>query len=133
MNRDRIVLFDGECNFCDASVQFIIKRDPYRYFSFASLQDDAGKKLRAEYQIPDSIDSLLLIENGRAYTKSGAALRIAKKLDGLWHLAFLFIAVPAFIRDYVYEVIADNRYRWFGKKEQSCMLPAPEERQRFLS
>ena len=133
MKRNRIILFDGECNFCDASVQFIIKRDPYKHFSFASLQDDVGKKLRKEYQIPDNVDSLVLIENGKAYTKSGAALRIAKKLDGLWHLAFLFVVIPPAIRDVVYDYIATNRYKWFGKKELSCMLPTPEERKRFIA
>ncbi|ARF17328.1 thiol-disulfide oxidoreductase DCC family protein [Sporosarcina ureae] len=133
MKRNRIILFDGECNFCDASVQFIIKRDPYKHFSFASLQDDVGRKLRKDYQIPDNVDSLVLIENGKAYTKSGAALRIAKKLDGLWHLAFLFVVIPPAIRDIAYDYISTNRYKWFGKKELSCMLPSPEERQRFIS
>lgn len=128
----RIVLFDGECNFCDASVQFIIKRDPYEYFQFTSLQSETGKHLSNEYKIPKDVDSLVLIEHGKAYTKSGAALRIAKKLDGLWHLAFLFILVPAPIRDAVYDYVARHRYEWFGKKEEACMLPTPSERKRFI-
>ena len=128
----RIILFDGDCNFCDASVQFIIKRDPYEYFQFASLQSDVGQQISNDFGIPKDIDSLVLIEKGRAYTKSGAALRIAKKLDGLWHLAFLLIIIPSTIRDRVYDFVARNRYKWFGKKEESCMLPSPDERKRFL-
>lgn len=128
----RTVLFDGECNFCDASVQFIIKRDPYEYFQFASLQSETGQQLSKDFGIPDEVDSLVLIEKGKAYTKSGAALRIAKKLDGLWHLAFLFIIVPSPIRDAFYDFFARNRYKWFGKKEESCMLPTAADRKRFL-
>lgn len=128
----RIILFDGDCNFCDASVQFIIKRDPYEFFQFASLQSETGIRLSKDFNIPEDVDSLVLIENGKAHTKSAAALRIAKKLDGLWHLAFLFILVPAPIRDVVYDFVARNRYKWFGKKEDACMLPSPEERKRFI-
>ena len=128
----RTVLFDGECNFCDASVQFIIKRDPYEHFQFTSLQSETGQQLSKDFGIPEDVDSLVLIEKGKAYTKSGAALRIAKKLDGLWHLAFLFILVPSPIRDRVYDFVARNRYKWFGKKEEACMLPTPAERKRFI-
>lgn len=128
----RTVLFDGECNFCDASVQFIIKRDPYEHFQFTSLQSETGQQLSKDFGIPEDVDSLVLIEKGKAYTKSGAALRIAKKLDGLWHLAFLFILVPSPIRDRVYDFVARNRYNWFGKKEEACMLPTPAERKRFI-
>ncbi|REB07959.1 thiol-disulfide oxidoreductase DCC family protein [Sporosarcina sp. BI001-red] len=128
----RTVLFDGECNFCDASVQFIIKRDPYEYFQFASLQSETGQQLSKDFGVPEYVDSLVLIEKGKAYTKSGAALRIAKKLDGLWHLTFLFIIVPSPIRNSVYDFFARNRYKWFGKKEEACMLPTTSERKRFL-
>jgi len=128
----RVILFDGECNFCDASVQFIIKRDPYEYFQFAALKSETGVQLAKEYHIPDDVDSMVLIENGKTYMKSSAALRIAKKLDGLWHLAFLFILVPAPVRDAVYDFVARNRYKWFGKKEEACMLPSPAERKRFI-
>lgn len=128
----RIILFDGECNFCDASVQFIIKRDPYEYFQFAALESETGRQLAEDHHIPDDVDSMVLIENGKTYMKSGAALRIAKKLDGLWHLAFLFILIPAPIRDSVYDFVARNRYKWFGKKEEACMLPSPSERKRFI-
>ncbi|MBD7983959.1 thiol-disulfide oxidoreductase DCC family protein [Sporosarcina sp. Sa2YVA2] len=128
----RIVLFDGECNFCNSSVQFIIKRDPAAHFMFTSLQSEAGQKYAKQYHIPDDVDSIVLIEKGKAYTKSSAALHIAKKLDGLWHLLFLFILVPKPIRDGAYDYFARNRYRWFGKTEGACMLPTPEERKRFL-
>ncbi|BAQ09224.1 hypothetical protein OXB_0752 [Bacillus sp. OxB-1] len=127
----RIILFDGDCNFCDASVQFILKRDPAEHFLFASLQSDTGQKYREQYQIPDDVDSIVLIEKEKAYTKSAAALHIAKKLDGMWHILFLLILVPRPIRDAVYDYVAKNRYRWFGKKE-ACMLPTPEERKRFI-
>lgn len=128
----RIVLFDGECNFCNSSVQFIIKRDPAAHFFFTSLQSEAGKKYAKQYHIPDDVDSIVLIEKGKAYTKSSAALHIAKKLDGLWHLLFLFILIPRKIRDGAYDYFARNRYRWFGKTEGACMLPTPEERKRFI-
>lgn len=128
----RIILFDGVCNFCDASVQFIIKRDPANHFLFTSLQSEKGLELTKKYAIPEDVDSLVLIENGKAFTKSSAALRIAKKLDGLWHLFFLFILVPRKIRDGVYNYVARNRYKWFGKKEDACMLPSPEQRKRFI-
>ena len=128
----RIVLFDGVCNFCDSSVQFIIKRDPAGHFLFTSLQSEKGVELVKQYAIPHDVDSLVLIENGKAFTKSAAALHIAKKLDGLWHLLFLFILVPRKIRDGVYDYVAKNRYKWFGKKEDACMLPPPDIRKRFI-
>lgn len=128
-----IVLFDGECHFCDASVQFIIKRDRAAFFQFASLQSAIGQQLRQQHHISDDIDSIVLIEHQKAYTQSTAALHIAKKLDGLWKLAFLIICIPRPIRDKIYTIIAKNRYRWFGKKEQSCTLPPPSIRKRFLS
>lgn len=128
----RIILFDGVCNFCDASVQFIIKRDPAAHFLFTSLQSEKGLELTKKYAIPEDVDSLVLIENGKAFTKSSAALRIAKKMDGLWHLFFVFILVPRKIRDIFYDYFATNRYKWFGKKEDACMLPSVEQRKRFI-
>ncbi len=128
----RIVLFDGDCNFCDTNVQFIIKRDPVGHFYFTSLQSEKGQALIKKYAIPKEVDSLILIENGKAYAKSTAALRIAKKLDGLWHLLFILTLIPRRLRDRVYDYVAQNRYKWFGKKEDSCALPSPEIRKRFL-
>ncbi|WP_213421636.1 thiol-disulfide oxidoreductase DCC family protein [Bhargavaea massiliensis] len=135
MKKERIVLFDGTCNFCDKSVQFIIKRDPAGHFKYASLQSDIGQELREKYNIPKDVDSMVLIERDKAYTKSTAALHIAKKLDGLWHLAFLFIVVPKPLRDRAYDYIAENRYKWFGKKteEEACRLPPRNIRERFLA
>ncbi|SET00118.1 Predicted thiol-disulfide oxidoreductase YuxK, DCC family [Oceanobacillus limi] len=126
-----IILFDGVCNFCDQSVQFILKRDEKHYFQFASLQSDAGKKLIKDFDVPTDIDSMILIENNKYYSKSSAALRICKNLKGLWRLLYGFLIVPKPIRDFAYGIIAKNRYKWFGKRD-SCMLPPPEVRDRFL-
>jgi predicted DCC family thiol-disulfide oxidoreductase YuxK len=127
-----IVLFDGDCNFCDASVQFIIQRDSKGYFNYTSLQSDVGQKLLKEHNIPEDLDSFMLIEDGQAYTKSAAALQVARHLDGAWKLLYAFIVVPAPLRNLIYDYIAANRYKWFGKKDDHCMLPSPEVRQRFL-
>jgi len=129
---NRIVLFDGDCNFCDASVQFIIKRDPSTHFYFASLQSEIGQELLKKHMVPAEVDSLVLVENDKAYIKSSAALRIAKKLDGLWHLLYIFILVPRKLRDYVYDFFSSNRIKWFGKKDDRCALPSPDVRKRFL-
>jgi predicted DCC family thiol-disulfide oxidoreductase YuxK len=113
-------------------VQFILLRDKKDRFRFASLQSDYGQNLLREHNLPtESFNSLVLVENGKIYQKSTAALRIARKLKGLWPLLFAFIIIPPFIRNFVYDIIAKNRYRWFGKKEE-CMLPRPEWKQKFL-
>lgn len=127
-----VILFDGECNFCDSSVQFIIKRDPAGYFNFTSLQSDVGQSLLMSSHVPSNIDSMILIKDGHVFYKSSAALRICRHLAGAWKLMYVFIIVPAPVRNFVYDIIAKNRYRWFGKKE-SCMLPPSEIRDRFLS
>ncbi|SES24333.1 thiol-disulfide oxidoreductase DCC family protein [Salipaludibacillus aurantiacus] len=127
-----IVLFDGDCNICDTSVQFIIKRDPQQKFAFASLQSDTGKALLKKYQVDRRTDSIVLIEkSGKIFEKSSAALRIARRLKGGWKLTALFLIVPPFIRNFFYDLIAKNRYKWFGKKS-SCRMPTPDERKRFL-
>lgn len=126
-----IVLFDGDCNFCDSSVQFIINHDPAGYFQYASLQSEVGEKLSREHNIPDDVDSLVLIENGEAFVKSEGALRISHHLTGLWKLAYHLRPFPAFLRDGAYDIIANNRYKVFGKLD-SCMLPPPHIRKRFL-
>ncbi|HEY4551784.1 MAG TPA: thiol-disulfide oxidoreductase DCC family protein [Bacillaceae bacterium] len=128
---DRIVFFDGECNFCDKSVQFIIKRDPKGYFKFAPLQSETGQSLLKPCSIPESMDSFILMEDHTCYFKSTAALKICKNLRGLWKLFYILMIIPVPIRDYFYGILAKNRYKWFGKKE-SCMLPTPEQRERFL-
>ncbi|MBM7651197.1 thiol-disulfide oxidoreductase DCC family protein [Neobacillus cucumis] len=128
---ERIILFDGECNFCDFSVQFIIKRDPNGLFKFALLQSDIGKELLHKYNTPSNIDSLVLIEDKNCYFKSTAALRVCKNLKGAWKLPYFLLVIPKPLRDFFYEIIAKNRYKWFGTKE-SCMIPSSEDRNRFL-
>ncbi|AWE08164.1 thiol-disulfide oxidoreductase [Lysinibacillus sp. 2017] len=127
-----VILFDGECNLCDFSVQFILKRDPKGIFQFASLQSDAGIALLEKYNVPKNTESIVLIEDGQFFTESTAALKIARKLTGLWKWLSIAIFVPKPIRDVIYKWIAKNRYKWFGKKEQ-CMLPTAEQKNRFLS
>ena len=126
-----IILFDGVCNFCDSSVQFIMKRDKAAYYQFASIQSEAGQALFAKYKIPTEVDSVILIEDGRVYTDSTAALKICRHLDGAWQLFYVLLAVPPFIRNLFYRLFAKNRYRLFGQKE-ACMLPTAEQRNRFL-
>ena len=128
-----IILFDGICNLCNNAVQFVLKHDKKKLFRFASLQSDFGKSILIKYGLPtDNFNSFVLILNGKAYTKSTAALSVAKMLSGPIKLLYGFIVIPAFIRNGVYNVIANNRYKWFGKKE-SCMLPSPDVAARFLN
>jgi predicted DCC family thiol-disulfide oxidoreductase YuxK len=128
-----IVLFDGVCNFCNGAVNFIIERDPEAYFKFAPLQSEIGEKLAAEYSIDKSqIDSVILIEDGVAYTYSSAALRVARRLSGTWSWLYGFRIVPKFLRDFAYKLFAKYRYKMFGKQE-ACMLPTPDIRARFLA
>ena len=127
-----MILFDGVCNLCNGAVQFVIKRDKKKYFSFASLQSGEGQKLSVQYGLPvNDFNSFILVENGKAYTRSTGALRVIKKLKGLWPLLYGFMIVPGFIRNAVYDWIARNRYKWFGKKDE-CMIPTPELKARFL-
>jgi len=126
-----ILLFDGICNLCNSSVNFIIKRDKKNAFVYASLQSEVGSKLVKEHSLSASLDSFVLIENGTAYLRSSAALRVLKKLGGIWSLGYAFIIVPPFLRDGVYNYVSRNRYRFFGKKE-SCMVPTPEFKSKFL-
>ncbi len=127
-----IVLFDGVCNFCNAGINFVMDRDPEKRIRFAPLQSEAGQRLLKKFNLsPTALDTLILIEGEKSYTKSAAALRIAKRLQGLWPLLYIFIVVPPFIRDAVYDFIARNRYKWFGKTE-ACRVPTPELKERFL-
>jgi predicted DCC family thiol-disulfide oxidoreductase YuxK len=128
---ERIILFDGVCNLCNSSVQFIINRDPHADFKFASLQSEIGQKLLRERGYKTEMNSFVLIEDHKVYQKSTAALRVCMKLSGLWRFLTVFRVIPPVIRDFLYDLIAKNRYQWFGKKD-SCMLPTPEIKQRFL-
>ena len=128
-----VVLFDGVCNLCSSSVIFIIKRDRGSKIKFASLQSEFGQEQMKRFKLPASLlNSVLLIKNGKLYQRSNAALEIVSVLDGLWPLFFIFKIVPRFFRDLIYDWIAKNRYRWFGKKEE-CMIPTPEMRERFMN
>ncbi|MCC7344911.1 MAG: thiol-disulfide oxidoreductase DCC family protein [Deltaproteobacteria bacterium] len=125
------VLFDGVCNLCNASVAFILRRDRKAYFRFASLQSEAAKGLLQGHSLEAGLDSIVLLEDGKCFTKSTAALRIARHLGGLWPLLYAFLILPRWIRDPIYDWVARNRYRWFGHRE-SCMLPSAQWKDRFL-
>jgi predicted DCC family thiol-disulfide oxidoreductase YuxK len=128
-----IILFDGVCNLCNGAILFVIKRDKRNHFTFASLQSPAGQKILEEHHLPPANNkSFVLVENGRAYTGSVGALQVARKLDGLWPLLYIFIIVPKFIREKIYYWISKNRYKWFGKKDE-CMVPTPALKARFLN
>lgn len=130
-----VVLFDGVCNLCNGSVHFIIDRDPGGRFRFAAQQSPEGAQLLRELGVPPAPgepQTILLVEGGRVYDRSAAALRIARGLRFPWWLLYGLIAVPRPLRDLVYGFIARNRYRWFGRTEQ-CRLPTPALRARFLS
>ena len=131
--KSAVVLFDGVCNFCNSSINFIIEHDKKNYFKFAPLQSEIAQKLLKENNLdsPD-IDSVILIEDGTAFTHSTAALKIARGLGGIWSVAYIFIIIPKFIRDFFYKLFAKNRYRLFGKKD-TCMMPTPEIRAKFLT
>ena len=126
----KVVLFDGVCNLCNSSVQWLIRHDKNQIFRFASLQSDyAAEHLKnSEYQF---IDSIILLDNNRIYSKSSAVLRILKRLRLPYNLLWVFIIVPPFVRNFVYDVVARNRYNWFGKRE-TCMMPSDELKARFF-
>ena len=127
-----VILFDGVCNLCNQSVLFVIKRDSDDRFRFSPLQGDyALSHLSASSDLNKRPDSVILIENGKVYSESTAALRIARKLSGLWPLLYGFIIVPKFIRNYVYRWIADRRYRIWGKTD-SCMVPTAKLKDKFI-
>jgi len=127
-----IVLVDGVCHFCQGVTKWIIKRDPKGKYHFASLQSDVAKRLLEQGRLPvDRMDTFVLIEDGKYYTRSTAALKLAKGLKFPYPLLYGFVIIPRPLRDAVYGVIARNRYRWFGKDE-TCMLPSPDIKDRFL-
>lgn len=131
--KNPVIFFDGVCNLCTGSVQFVIKHDPQHYFRFASLQSELGQQFLQQNGLSAStFDSFILWEKGNYYTGSTAALRVAGKLSGPWRILSAFIVLPAFLRDGVYRIIARNRYRWFGRKE-SCWVPTAELNSLFIS
>jgi len=129
---ETILLFDGVCNLCNGAVQFIIKRDQKAKFKFAALQSDAGQALLKEFNLPsDAFDSFVLIHQNKAYQQSDAALKVAKLLGGGWELFYVFIVFPRFLRDGLYRMVANSRYKLFGRTE-SCMIPPSQLKARFL-
>lgn len=138
-----VILFDGVCTLCNGFVNFVIDRDPKGLFQFAALQSDEAQALLrahgepvapAAAEHPDGgglLQSVVLVEEGRVYRKSTAALRIARRLTGAWPLAYAFIAIPKRLRDAVYDGVAARRYAWFGKRDQ-CRIPTPDLQRRFL-
>ncbi|MDO8996647.1 MAG: thiol-disulfide oxidoreductase DCC family protein [Sediminibacterium sp.] len=132
-NTNPVILFDGVCNLCNSSVQFVIKHDPKKKFRFASIQGDYGQQVLKQFHLPpDSLNSFILLKDNQIYTHSTGALKVAKQLSGAWPLLYVFIIIPPFIRNAVYQFIANNRYKWFGKKE-SCAIPSPELKALFYN
>lgn len=129
----KLILFDGVCNLCNGAIQFIIKNDKKDVFRYAALQSDIGKKLVEERNIDtEKVDSILLIEPGVAYyDKSDAALQIGKHLKGYRSISSILYLIPSRLRNFVYDFIARNRYKWYGKREE-CMIPTPELKAKFL-
>ena len=130
----QLILFDGVCNLCNSSIQYVINHDKNERFMFAPLQSNVGELVIKKFSIDTKkIDSILLYSNENGLSiKSSAALKVAKHLGFPRNLMFGFIIIPAFIRNWVYDYIAKNRYRWYGKKEE-CMIPTPELKSRFLN
>lgn len=129
----KIILFDGVCNLCNSAVQFVIKHDSKDIFRFVALQSELGEKILKHIGVnPANIDSIILYEPGKAYYyKSQAAIQISKNLDGFWHFGTIFRIIPTGISNHIYDYIAKNRYKWYGKKE-SCMMPTFELKSKFL-
>jgi predicted DCC family thiol-disulfide oxidoreductase YuxK len=128
-----VLLFDGVCNFCNSTVQFILQREKEPKLRFAPLQSQVAADLLASVKAkPADLNTVILIEEGRCYHRSTAALRVTRYLRFPWPLLYVFILVPRFLRDMAYDFVARNRYRWFGKSE-TCQIPTPALRARFLA
>ncbi|MFK7809688.1 MAG: thiol-disulfide oxidoreductase DCC family protein [Saprospiraceae bacterium] len=131
-SKNPILLFDGVCNLCNHSVQFVISNDKEGLFRFAALQSDVGRQLLQKHNLsPDDMDTVVLVMNDKAYTRSSAALHVLRRLGMPFSLLSVFLILPKFLRDFVYDFIARNRYKWFGRQE-SCWMPTPELKSRFL-
>ncbi|NIU88236.1 MAG: DUF393 domain-containing protein [Nitrosopumilaceae archaeon] len=121
------------CNFCSNSVRFIIDRDPLAKFRFAPLQSETAKNLINKFNLEnENLDSMILFDDNAYYIKSTAVLKITRGLNSLWPLFYVFIIIPSSLRDYFYDIVARNRYKWFGRKEE-CMVPDTEINKRFLT
>lgn len=131
-NPQPIVIFDGVCNFCNASVNFLLKHDKHQLFRFTANQEPAGQDILLQQgKQTGDVDTLYLYHCGKLYDRSDAALRIAGFLPFPWNLARVFLIIPRGLRNLVYNFIARNRYKWWGKRE-ACRIPTPEERARFI-
>ena len=128
-----IILFDGVCNLCKNTVQFLIKRDSKAKFKFGSLQSEEGQAVLKDFDLStNDFDTFVYIKENKWFIKSSAALRVLKELGGIWKFFFVFILIPKKIRDFLYDIVVRNRYKWFGKRD-SCMVPTPELKNRFLN
>jgi predicted DCC family thiol-disulfide oxidoreductase YuxK len=132
MKQAPLILFDGVCNFCNSSVNFVIKRDKKALIQFTPLQSEKGRLFKRQYGLPEAdMKSFIFIEDDKVYTRSTAAFKVCRHLSGLWPLCYGFMVIPKFLRDGVYNWVAKNRYKWFGQR-QECMIPTPEVKARFL-
>ena len=133
VNEDKpILLFDGVCNFCDSTVNFIIDRDPRKNIRFAALQSQAGQQLLEKFSLDkNNFDSLVVVHKGRYFKKTSAVLRIVRWMKFPWNWLSIFIIIPPFIGNFFYDIVARNRYKWFGKLEY-CRVPTPDVKERFL-
>jgi len=133
MKEQPIILFDGVCNLCNRVVGFVIRRDKKGTIRFAALQSESGQELLQQYHLPAAaMESFIFIEKGKAYSRSSAALKLCRHLGRLWPLCYGFMIVPKFIRDAVYNWVANHRYKWFGVRTE-CMMPTPEIKAKFLN
>jgi len=132
MQQQPVILFDGVCNFCDGAVNFIIRQDKNGIFKFSALQSAPAQHLLQQHEDLKKLDSFILAAGGNLFQKSTAALHVLNYLPWYWKWTQLFWIVPRRLRDAVYDWIAKNRYKWFGKKD-TCMIPTPELKNRFLN
>ena len=133
MHKESILLFDGHCSLCNAAVDFVLKRDTRKKLLLASIQGPAGQAILKKYQLPSSyLDTLVVVEQGKVYLGSTAALRVARLLGGGWPLLYGLIILPKGIRDRVYQWISEHRYQWFGRRD-TCRMPTASERTHFLN
>ena len=132
MHKESILLFDGHCSLCNGAVDFVLKRDTHKKLLLASIQGPAGQRVLTHYRLPSTyLDSLVLVEQGKVYLGSTAALRVARVLGGAWPLFYGFIIIPKGVRDRIYQWISSHRYRWFGRKA-TCRIPTANEHEHFL-
>ena len=132
VSEERVILFDGVCNLCNGLLNFVIQRDPKATFRFAAIQSPPGQAWLKKLNLPtDDLDSFILIEGDHFYRKSTASLRVLRRLGWFWVSFYALIIIPTPIRDFVYDIIANHRYKWFGKRDR-CLIPTPEIQKRFL-